>query len=419
MVLRSVTTARRALAAALVVAVALPLVATTGVAPAGAADETEQARQRVAEAAGELEDSTAAHQAAAAQLRQVAATLPAAQRAAAQARGELAAARARAQEAARAVQVAEVAAANAQRKVDEASARVAERQQSIGLLARRSYQQGPLGDLAAVIDSGSPQELVDRAATVQVVFRGLDSEVLRISRDRLALANTTARLEAQQQVLERARREATEGAARAVTTAQRADAAAARVAELVATRRRALAAAETERAADLAAYRRAQAESAALAARLRAEAERRKRAGSLSERAQGRMLWPADGPMTSRYGYRTHPIYGDRRFHAGIDIGAGSGSPIAAADDGVVVFAGVQSGYGNIVLISHGLERGRELVTAYAHQSAILVSDGERVRKGQTIGRVGSTGNSTGPHLHFETRLDGDPVDPLDYVTPP
>jgi murein DD-endopeptidase MepM/ murein hydrolase activator NlpD len=243
--------------------------------------------------------------------------------------------------------------------------------------------------------------------------------VLRVSRDRLALANTTARLEAQQVVLERARREATEGEARALSTARRADAAAARVAELLATRQRALATAEQERAADLAEYRKAQAASRALAARLRAEAERRRRAGSLAERAQGRMLWPADGPMTSRYGYRTHPIYGDRRFHAGIDIGAGSGAAIAAADAGIVVFAGTQGGYGNMVLVSHGLEGGRELVTAYAHQSSILVTDGQRVTKGQTIGRVGSTGNSTGPHLHFETRLDGDPVDPLNYVSEP
>ena len=84
-----------------------------------------------------------------------------------------------------------------------------------------------------------------------------------------------------------------------------------------------------------------------------------------------------------------------------------------------VVFAGVQSGYGNSVAISHGTVGGRDLVTFYAHQSAILVSRGQSVQRGQTIGRVGSTGNSTGPHLHFEVRLDGSTTDPLDWVSPP
>ncbi|MDP3714757.1 MAG: M23 family metallopeptidase [Mycobacteriales bacterium] len=408
------TTSRRALAAALAaVAVGVPVTPTQ-------AAEGDEVRERLRESAGELEDSTAAVQAAAAQLRRVAAALPAAQRAAAQARGELAGAQARAAEAARAVRTTELAVTNAQRHVDVATAEVEQGLADIGLLARRTYQQGPLGDLAAVMETGSPQELVDRAETVQFVFRGLDGQVAAVARDRLALANTTARLEAQQQQLERARAEALAGEERARSTAQRAQAAAARVDALVRQRAAVLAGAEKERAADLAEYQRAQAASRALAARLKAAAEARKRDGSVSPRRnQGRMLWPADGPMTSRYGYRTHPIYGDRRFHAGIDIGAGSGSPIAAADDGVVVFAGEQSGYGKSVAISHGTEGGRELVSFYAHQSAILVNEGQTVRRGQTVGRVGSTGNSTGPHLHFETRLDGSPVDPLNYVSPP
>jgi murein DD-endopeptidase MepM/ murein hydrolase activator NlpD len=127
------------------------------------------------------------------------------------------------------------------------------------------------------------------------------------------------------------------------------------------------------------------------------------------------MTWPANGRLTSRYGWRTHPIYGDRRMHAGIDIGAGQGVPIVAADDGVVLLSYYSSGYGNLTVIDHG----GGLTTSYAHQSAMLVSDGQRVARGQMIGRAGSTGNVTGPHLHFEVRIDGDPVDPLNYVNPP
>lgn len=130
-------------------------------------------------------------------------------------------------------------------------------------------------------------------------------------------------------------------------------------------------------------------------------------------------MWPSDGPLTSRYGYRTHPIYGDRRLHAGIDIGSGASAAIVATAAGTVILSYFSSSYGNLVVIDHGTIRGRQITSAYAHQSERLVAEGDIVRAGQLIGRVGSTGNSTGPHLHFEIREDGEPVDPLDYVDEP
>ena len=125
----------------------------------------------------------------------------------------------------------------------------------------------------------------------------------------------------------------------------------------------------------------------------------------------GSMLWPASGPKTSDYGWRTHPIFGTRRFHAGIDIGAGDRSPISAARSGVVVSAGPQGGYGNAVVIDHG----DGVATLYAHQSSVAVYAGQSVSRGEVIGYVGSTGYSTGPHLHFEVRVNGSPVDPMNY----
>ncbi|MEO6203858.1 MAG: M23 family metallopeptidase, partial [Mycobacteriales bacterium] len=103
----------------------------------------------------------------------------------------------------------------------------------------------------------------------------------------------------------------------------------------------------------------------------------------------------------------------------GIDIGAGHGSAVSAAQSGTVVYAGRANGYGTLVLISHGTRGGKDLATGYAHMSSLLVSEGDTVTRGQTVGRVGNEGNSTGPHLHFEVRLNGDPVDPLDYVSAP
>lgn len=125
-----------------------------------------------------------------------------------------------------------------------------------------------------------------------------------------------------------------------------------------------------------------------------------------------RLMRPTRGGITSRFGWRTHPISGDRRLHTGTDFGAARGTPIVAAADGIVVSAGPRGGYGNTVDIAHG----KGVVTRYAHQSLVLVRPGQRVRQGQVIGRVGSTGNSTGPHLHFEVRVDGRPRDPARHL---
>ena len=116
-------------------------------------------------------------------------------------------------------------------------------------------------------------------------------------------------------------------------------------------------------------------------------------------------IWPVSGPSTSGFGWR----WG--RMHEGIDIGAGCGTPIRATASGTVVYAGWMDGYGNITIIDHG----GGMATAYGHQSAIYVGGGS-VTQGQTIGAVGSTGHSTGCHLHFEVRVNGTPVDPLGYL---
>ena len=123
------------------------------------------------------------------------------------------------------------------------------------------------------------------------------------------------------------------------------------------------------------------------------------------------LLWPTDGMVTSGYGYRHHPIFKSRRLHAGMDIPAPTGQPIYAAADGTVVKAGAYGGYGIAVVIDHG----EGMSTVYAHQSQMAVRAGQTVLAGDTVGYVGSTGFSTGPHLHFEIRLGGRPTNPLDW----
>ena len=145
-----------------------------------------------------------------------------------------------------------------------------------------------------------------------------------------------------------------------------------------------------------------QAVSADLAAKIRAA-----QAHSTVQRVSGAgFIWPVNAPITSPFGWR----WG--RMHEGLDLGAAYGTPIAAAAAGVVIYAGWEGGYGNLTVIDHG----GGLATAYGHQSRIAVSVGQSVAQGEIIGNVGSTGHSTGPHLHFEVRVNGQAVDPLGYL---
>ncbi len=142
-----------------------------------------------------------------------------------------------------------------------------------------------------------------------------------------------------------------------------------------------------------------------------AELERQEAASSIT--STGSYIWPLPGYSPgSAYGWRMHPIFNEMRFHAGEDIGAPSGTPILAADSGVAsVYPDNGNGYGNYIMINHGGGR----VTLYAHMSAFAISGGATVTQGQVIGYVGSTGNSTGPHLHFEVRVNGATTDPKQY----
>lgn len=150
------------------------------------------------------------------------------------------------------------------------------------------------------------------------------------------------------------------------------------------------------------------------AARKAAEAAKQQYTG-IGSTATGTFTWPVPSCtyVTSKYGWRIHPIFGTERFHAGIDIGASAGSTIVAADSGTVSIATYSSSYGNYVVIYHS--GGNE--TLYAHMSSMAVSVGDSVTKGQTIGYVGSTGWATGPHLHFEIHIGGSTVDPLSYFS--
>ena len=126
----------------------------------------------------------------------------------------------------------------------------------------------------------------------------------------------------------------------------------------------------------------------------------------------GAISLPVDAEITSLFGYRMHPILGYQKFHSGMDFGADSGTTIRAAAAGVVIFADWYGGYGNAVIVDHG----GGITTLYGHTEGFYIANGQAVQKGQPIAAVGSTGLSTGPHLHFEVRKDGEPIDPAQFL---
>ena len=170
------------------------------------------------------------------------------------------------------------------------------------------------------------------------------------------------------------------------------------------------------------AYNELMASSASITAMLQQRAaERAAAAAASSQGGGGGATWvqgtgqlsaPVNAPITSNFGWRIHPIYGTRRLHAGTDFGVDEGTPVHAADGGVVVEAGWVSGYGYTVVIDHG----NGMSTLYAHNSDVAVSPGQTVSKGQVVSYSGNTGGTTGPHLHFEVRINGEPTDPMGYL---
>lgn len=393
--------------AALVAVLSLGLVAPVAT-PAFADDPAARRREvRAALAAtkDDLDESSAAVRAAAAAVANAAVALPRARERLDTVRGELAGAQAAATAARAALATAQRDLAAGEAGYARAQVRLDTARRRTGALARAIYMTGPAAFADTLFNARSASDFAARVTYVHVLLSDGTGRVRAATDARADVASRASVLAARRADIASRERAAAAALARVESLVAAARAAEGEVEAQVAARTRALAVAERERARDLAHYQALQAESVRLAALVRRASRGDGKVG------RGGLLWPTRGPVTSGFGWRIHPIYHYRRFHPGIDIGAPIGQPIVAALAGVVVSAGPMGTYGNIVVIDHG----NGFATAYAHQSRILVRAGQRVARGERIGLVGSTGASTGPHLHFETRVNGTPVDPLRY----
>lgn len=282
----------------------------------------------------------------------------------------------------------------------------------------RLYMQGPELTIELLLSSDDADEAIARTVLLERLTEGDQVDLERLESARVAVTAEGDRLIAEQFELEARRDEQeviredaealrSERALSAADARARTDRLLAEQDDLEVEEERLGALIRTQQETE----RRAASEREAAAERQTAAAARdRAPSGGGSSGggavASGGYAWPMCAPVTSEYG----PRWG--RVHRGIDQGASTGTPIGAARAGRVIFAGWQGGYGNLTLIDHG-----DAVTAYAHQSSLAVGQGAQVSRGQTIGYVGSTGNSTGPHLHLEIRVNGSAVNPRQYLS--
>ena len=283
-----------------------------------------------------------------------------------------------------------------QAELEEAIAALHRRQEILARRVRAIYMYGQLNYLEVIMGSKSFSDFANRLELLKRIIRADFNLILEIRQRQAEIEAKRAELEAQKKEVDALEAEAAK-------TQQAID-------QKRAEQQAVLDEASQQKEAAEQMERDLQADSQDIQRRIQ---QRAAGGGGVQIVGTGQLSWPVSGGViTSPQGWRVHPIFGTSIYHAGMDIGVDEGTPVHAADDGVVVDADWLGGYGNCVIIDHG----NGMQTVYAHNSALVVSAGQSVSKGELIAYAGSTGYSTGPHCHFEVRINGEPVDPMGYL---
>lgn len=394
---------------------------------------------KIAVLSDQLHETSADLAAAYIALQRTQAALPAAQATLTAANAVLAKADQRNDEMAVALDVAQANEARALDALAKTDADIADTRSRVAHFAAQMYQDQGMGQLSVAMSATSPDDFATKIAMADTVMSVQNQSLNRLSTVQAAATAQKAHVAALRRDVARAKVAAQK--ALDAATAARTRAAAAKVAldRLAAQQKQQAAQVAARKAAEqhrltgmqvesnrLAKVLAARARAAKIAAaRARAARERAARAAASRahrrytppppEHSGGYLSAPSNAPVSSEFGMRYHPILHYWRLHAGRDYAANCGAPVFAAAPGTIISAGVAGGYGNRLVVDHGVHAGVDLATTYNHLSAYARTSGS-VARGQVIGYVGSTGSSTGCHLHFETREDGTPVDPRKWL---
>jgi len=355
--------------------------------------------------------------------------LPPARARVARVRGQLLAAQARDRLLGEQLQVATAEVARAEAQIEATLQDIAASEVLIGRIARSSYQDGSLAELAVVLEAESADDFATRLVLVQNALRSEGNVLGDLAEARADLAAERATLEAKRRQLAAMKREQEALVERIQALEAEAIEARDAVQALITERETAVAAVEREKKAEEERLARMQAESARLgrilaerARQARLAAARARSAGRVTAGGSGTMSWPVYGPITSPYGMRVHPVTGVYKLHDGLDIAVPCGTPVRAAASGVVVRAALMEGFGNQIVIDNGVMRGAGVGTAYNHMMSFTKGPGDRVSRGEVIGYSGGAigmygaGYSTGCHLHFGVYVNGSTTDPMGWL---
>jgi murein DD-endopeptidase MepM/ murein hydrolase activator NlpD len=303
---------------------------------------------------------------------------------------------------------AKLAYAQALSKVTSKEAEISQLQKKVDQFARSVYQQGPTSQWEIVLKSTSPSDLTIRLQNIKAVSLSTAQSLDDLLGAKDQLVTDAAQAESVRLDMQRVADIASQALIDAQAAADKAAAAKVEVDKLVKQESAALKVAQDDKAEVQKQYDELRAEQIRIAALAKAAGSQ----GPVDPQATGPLSWPLPGHAAGGgVGWRVHPVYGYKSCHTGVDSGAASGTPIHAAASGVVLSTSVSRAYGNVTLIDHG----GGMVTMYAHQSRFAVAKGDVVSDQEVIGYVGTTGFSTGPHLHFEVHLNGVPYNPMGW----
>ncbi|MDQ3157843.1 MAG: peptidoglycan DD-metalloendopeptidase family protein [Actinomycetota bacterium] len=415
-------TSRQALVAAALSCVLLASFASPG--SADSKDDLERQKKgvsgKIGDAEKDLEHSSKKLAAAASALKKAQASLDAAQNHLSDTRGQLAVAHAKDQQMQAALTASEAALSKARAELAEGEASLEESESQVKQFTLDTLQQGDRGLRAfgELLRGQSPSSFSEQMSLNNSVGDAQLATMQRLDASKVILSLNRDKVRKLRDEVAEKREEA---AANLVTQKQleaQAEEQTAEVSDLVGAREAAKKTANAAREEDADQLAELEAERNSLAAKLRALAEKEIGNGGKGSGGDGggTLSRPVSGPITSSYGMRRHPVTGVYKLHDGTDFGVGCGTPIRAAAGGTIIQQYYNGGYGNRVILNNGIKRGKSVVTTYNHLSRFAVSSGQKVSRGQVIGYVGSTGYSTGCHLHFMVIVNGGTTNPMGWL---